>query len=351
MAAATIKDVAARANVSVMTVSRVLSGRKFVSEDKRERVLAAIAELRFRRNPSARGLPEARTYVLALIAGQIPHYVAEIERGAIRQCRRSDYHLVVVLPTFRGDDPVTGLRKALSSLRVDGVILLPPLGNNPAVLDWLDQRGLPYVRIAPDDQPGRAPSVGIDDVAAGEAITDHLLDLGHRRIGFIQGPANHGDALRRQTGYIRALERRGVVVNSALIAPGDFTFLGGLRAASRLLSLPNRPTAIFAANDDMALGVMSAASRAGLSTPDELAVAGFDDSEGARQSWPMLTTIRQPMADMGQAAAQFLIERSGRDGANLQPETRSFGFELVVRGSTAAVQQPGGAVEPRTISL
>lgn len=345
MPAATIRDVAAQAQVSVMTVSRVLNGERYVSEDKRARVLAAVDALGFRRNQSARGLPGARTYVLVLVASYIPSYVAALQRGAIRQCRRDDYHLVMISTGVSGDDPVAAMREAVSTVRSDGIILLPPLANNPVVLDLLETAGRAYVRVAPDDQLDRAASVRIDEVAAGRAVTRHLLDLGHRRIGFIGGPPEHGGAGRRYQGYAEALAERGLPVESGLLAPGDFAFASGLAAARTFLAQADRPTAIFASNDYMALGVMSAALRAGLSVPRDLAVAGFDDSEGARQTWPMLTTIRQPMEAMGEAAAELLIERAARPNAPI--ETRLLDYELVVRGSTTF--ELGGAVDPRMI--
>lgn len=334
MAAATIKDVAAKANVSVMTVSRVLNGGRFVSAPTRERVQAAIDELRFRRNASARGLPEQRTYVVAIVAGHIASYVAEIQRGAIRQCRRSDYHLAVVSPDPDEPDPVAAMRRLVSSLRVDGLILTPPLADRAEVLDFLDARRLPYVRISPSDAFERSPSVRIDDVAAAEAMTDHLLDLGHRRIGFILGPDDHTASARRLEGHRRALARRGIAFDAALLAKGGFLFGGGLRATQALLAQAERPTAIFASNDHMALGAISAAHQAGLSIPGQIAIAGFDDGEAARQVWPMLTTIRQPMAELGQTAAALLIARSGRGGAEAPFEAVQLDYALVVRGST-----------------
>ncbi|MDR3508576.1 MAG: LacI family DNA-binding transcriptional regulator [Caulobacteraceae bacterium] len=333
---ATIKDVASRAEVSVMTVSRVLNGGDHVSLEKRERVLAAVSALGYRRNQSARGLPGSRTYVLALIAAEAPSYVAEIERGAIRQCRRDDYHLAVVSPDPAIEDPVEAMRALIATLRADGLILLPPLANHAGVLDLLDKAGLAYVRIGPDDRSDRAPSVGMDETAAADELTSHLLDLGHRRIGFIGGPPDQGGALRRYRGYARALERRGIKVEPELVRPGDFTFAGGLAAARDLLTMDHRPSAIFASNDPMALGVMSAASQAGLSVPEEIAVAGFDDGEAARRTWPRLTTIRQPTVDLGEAAAELLIARAGRAGALAPVQARVLDYELIIRGSTRA---------------
>ncbi len=351
MGVATIKDVAAQAGVSVMTVSRVLNGERYVSENKRERVLAAVAALGFSRNPSARGLPGKRTYVLALVSGVIADYAAAIERGAIRRCRKDGYHLAVAATDPAIEDPAEAIRLLISALPADGLILLPPLANDPAVLDLLDAQGKPYVRIAPDDRLERSPSVRIDETAAAEAMTAHLLDLGHRRIGFVRGPPDHGGSARRRQGYLQALSKRGFAADEALMRDGDFSFLGGLAAGRALLAMEDPPTAIFASNDAMALGVMSAAAQAGLSAPRQLAVAGFDDTEVAHQTWPALTTIRQPMEDMGEAAADLLIARIDEGSERRPAEVRMLDYALIVRGSTCPDAPPGGrAVEPRSIS-
>ncbi len=350
MAVATIKDVAARARVSVMTVSRVLNDERYVSDDKRERVLAAVAELDFRRNRSARGLPGSRTYVVALVVGYVPGYTAAVEWGAIHECRRKDYHLAVVSPDPEIADTGQAIQALLATRRADGLILLPPLANDEGVLGMLEASGHPYVRVAPDDQLDRAPSVRIDERAAAAELVEHLLDLGHQRIGFVRGPANHGGSARRYRGYALALSERGLEVDEGLVRQGDFSFASGMAAGQSLLGMDRRPTAIFASNDAMALGVVSAASRAGLAVPHQIAVAGFDDTEAARQTWPMLTTIRQPLAAMGEAAAELLIARAGRLGAAPPFEARLLRYELIVRGSTLDAASPGAAVEPRTIS-
>jgi LacI family transcriptional regulator len=350
LAVATIKDVAARAQVSVMTVSRVLNGERYVSEDKRERVREAVAALDFRRNQSARGLPGSRTYVLALVASRVPGYVAALEWGAIHQCRRDDYHLAVVATDPAIDDAGQAIQALIANRRADGLILLPPLANDPAVLAALEAAGRAYVRVAPDGQLDRAPSVRIDEAAAAVELTAHLLDMGHRRIGFIRGPADHGGSARRYRGYVQALSNLGLAVDQALVRPGDFSFSSGMSAGEDLLAMDHPPSAIFASNDAMALGVVSAASRAGLSVPGQIAIAGFDDTEGARQTWPMLTTIRQPMEAMGEAAAELLIARAGRAGAGPPFEARLLDYELIVRGSTRGETAPGAPVDPRTIN-
>ncbi|QUD87860.1 LacI family DNA-binding transcriptional regulator [Phenylobacterium montanum] len=350
MAVATIKDVAARAGVSVMTVSRVLNGERYVSEAKRALVLAAVEALDFRRNPSARGLPGARSYVLALVADHIAGYSGGIERGAIRRCRQEGYHLAAVAPDPEIADPAKALGRLVAGLPADGLILLPPLANNRAVLQLLTERGKPFVRVAPDDLFDLTPSVRIDEVAAAAAVMRHLMQQGHRRIGFVEGPSEHGASGRRRRGYVEALAGEGLPFEESLIRPGDFTFEAGLAAGRSLLALAEPPTAVFACNDDMALGVMSAAAQAGVAMPARLAVAGFDDIEFAREIWPPLTTIRQPTEAMGEAAAELLIARMGRGGAELPIEARLLDYELIIRGSTLAETGRGAPVDPRTTS-
>jgi LacI family transcriptional regulator len=330
----TIKDVAARAGLSVMTVSRVLNGERHVSAAAREKVREAIDALGYRRNVFARGLPGSRSFLICMpIPEMIPDYIAEFQQGAVERCRAEGYHLVV--QPYDGQSTMTGepVAATIASLRPDGFLLLPPMSDNLAVLDTLDQASVPYARLAPSVEAGRGACVCVDEVEAARAMTAALLDLGHRRIGFIGGPPDHGASAWRLEGYRKALAERGVAADRALEADGDFLFDSGDVAGERLLSQPDRPSAIFAGNDDMALGVMAAARRLGLSVPGDVSLAGFDDGEIASLAWPQLTTVRQPVQAMASAAAEAVIAmvESGERAAS----SRRLDFALVFRGSTA----------------
>jgi LacI family transcriptional regulator len=177
----------------------------------------------------------------------------------------------------------------------------------------------------------------MDDVAAAREMTEHLADLGHTRIGFIMGDPRYGAAPARREGFVAAMKARGLRVDEAWIRDGDFTFESGHRAAAALLALPERPTAIFASNDDMALGALAAAAEADLSVPGDLAIAGFDDSPVSRLSRPQLTTIRQPLVEMSTLATKMLISGVARNSAAEQrpPRDELLPFTLIHRASTA----------------
>ena len=335
----TIKDVAARAGLSVMTVSRVLNGERHVSAEAREKVQAAIEALGYRRNVFARGLPGSRSFLLCLLIPEmIPAYLAEFQQGAVEHCRAQGYHLVVQPYDTEADDAADVVAHALATLRPDGFLVLPPLTDDLAVLDVLSRANVAHVRVAPSVEPQRTSSIAVDEIEASREMTAALLDLGHRRIGFIAGPADHGAAGWRFEGYRLGLEERGLAVDPSLVRQGDFMFEGGEAGGRSLLTEPEPPTAIFATNDETALGVMAAAHQLGLKVPGDLSVTGFDDSEIARLAWPQLTTVRQPIQAMAAAAAEMVIAQAGPD--NSAPEHRRLDFELVFRDTTAPPSHP-----------
>jgi LacI family transcriptional regulator len=331
----TIKDVAAKADVSIKTVSRVLNHEPNVREETRVRVLAAVDALGYTPNFAARALAGSRAYLIALYGDNpSPSYIGDVQSGAMSTCRNAGYHLLVE-QIEDGDATRRTVEASLSAVRVDGVILTPPVTDRREVLDALDERGVPYVRIAPAENLDRGPYLYIDEEQAAFDMTSHLLSLGHRRIGFVKGHPDHSAARLRHSGYGKAMRKAGIEVDASWVEAGDFSFRSGALAAERLLALPDRPTAIFASNDDMALGVMSVANRMQLSVPRDLSVAGFDDSPVTQVVWPQLTTVRQPISKMAAEAAQMLIY-----GAESGPLGRLLEFELIVRGSTAP---PAGA--------
>ncbi len=224
----------------------------------------------------------------------------------------------------------------LAALKPDGVILTPPSCDNEVVLELLDKAGTPMCGWARKSPRAWVRACTWDDVAAAHEMTDHLADLGHQRIGFIMGDPRYGAAPARREGYVAAMKTRGLDVDEAWIRDGDFTFESGHRAATALLALPERPTAIFASNDDMALGALAAAAEADLSVPGDLSVAGFDDSPVSRLSRPQLTTIRQPLVEMSTLATKMLISGVARNSAAEQgPRDELLPFTLIHRASTA----------------
>jgi LacI family transcriptional regulator len=328
---ATIIDVAQLAGVSWTTVSRVVNGENIVSEKSRAKVLSAIEALGYVPHIAARSLAGARAFTIGILFDNpSPHYTMKIQSGAYQACRDRGYHLLVEnLESARGDVAVQ-IEAILHNARVDGFILTPPITECGAVLDALEARNIPYARIAPVSFAGRSKALSINDSAAAAEIARHFWGLGHRRFGLVSGPAEHGAAGTRRAGFLDALTELG---HHGPVPEcfGGFLFETGITAGRELLTLPDRPTAIFAMNDDSAAGVMSAAAQLGVRVPADVAVAGFDDSWIAQSVWPNLTTIYQPIAEMASAAAELLIARNGAGEGREQIE---LAYRFIARGST-----------------
>lgn len=335
---ATITDVAKQAGVSMKTVSRVLNNEPNVAEKTRARVKEIARELRYSPNLAARGLATSKSYLIALIYDNpSPNYISHIQRGAIKACREANYHLVVepmslTQATFH-EEKVKFVQAVLDRLPVDGVILTPPLSDDLAVLDVLKELDIKCVRIAPKNDNAQ-PFVGMDDETAAYQMTQHLLSKGHEKIGFIRGHVDHSATSLRQAGFLRAMSDAGIAVSDDLMAQGDFSFESGVEAARTLLGVSegDRPTAIFASNDDMAAAVISVAGQMGLNVPESLSVCGFDDTPLARIVWPALTTVRQPIYKMGYQAAKELVRKSDEAAEN----GRILDFEIKQRDSVSA---------------
>jgi LacI family transcriptional regulator len=223
----------------------------------------------------------------------------------------------------------------VSSLRPDGLILTPPVSDCTVVLDVLDRRGSHYVRLGSDIEPARGRRVYMDDHRAAYDMTMHLARLGHREIGFIIGNARYAASKSRREGFELAMARQGLELRPEWVLEGDFTFQSGLECGARMLAQTHRPTAIFASNDDMAFGVLQAASRLGLSVPAELSVVGFDDAPGAQFSTPQLTTVRQPVAEMAETAARMLIGIAQAKSDEAIERVHQAAYTLVARESSA----------------
>jgi len=339
----TISDVAREAGVSMKTVSRVINGEPNVRPATEARVQEAIRLLNYLPDPSARGLAGPLSRMLGLIyANPSPNYLFRAITGALQACNRSGYALSLQAPDEDDRDLVAMVRGFVARSRIDGLLLVPPVGDIPGVLDALEQIGLPYVRVAPLDQrPGLG--VSIDDRAAAARVVEHLIDLGHRRIGFVRGHPDHGASEARHEGYRLALMRHRIAIDEQLEFDGRFDFESGRRAGQYFLALDTPPTAIFAANDEMAAGVIQQAQQYGLTLPDQLSVAGFDDTPLSRSLWPPLTTVHQPIRHMAERATELLIEaiinRQRGRAAAVGPRSQVFDAPLVVRETTAAAPQ------------
>lgn len=328
-----IYDVAKRAGVSIKTVSLVINRQPNVSLQTRTTVLAAIEALSYRPNVFARGLASERSYLIGLLHDVAPgSYLADLQLGALARCRDEGYHLIVELLNPQQDvDLSQRVRSLVSESVLHGVILTPPLCDEKIVMEELTRAKTPFVRIAPGTRLSGVPAIAIDEFKAAYEMTAYLVGLGHRRIGFVKGKPDHGSARLRFDGYRSALADSGIAFEEELCAQGFFSYQSGLEAGEQLLKLNNRPTAIFACNDDMAAGVLAISQRFKLRIPVDLSLAGFDDSIVAQVVWPRLTTCRQPLKEMASAAVSLLTQKRTHD----KPHERQLAHELVVRESTA----------------
>ncbi len=329
---ATMSDVADAAGVSLKSVSRVINNEPHVSAKLRTKVEAAIATLNYVPDPAARSLAGARSFTIGLLFDNpSPNYTMKVLAGAYRACVERKYHLRIDSIDTRVDTAT--LHAALDAIfrdtRSDGFVLTPPLSDDPRVLEALERRGVRYSRLAPLLDPQRSMAVIIDDAAAAARVADLLYDHGHRRFGLVNGPDSHGAALTRRQGFLDRLRQRDPAVVTAETS-GGFLFEGGIVAGRELLDRPDRPTAIFATNDDSAAGVMVACTQLGLTVPRDVSVCGFDDSWIAKTVWPYLTTVFQPIEAMAYAAAQMLLDREPTTGVD---RVRCLDFELILRDS------------------
>ncbi|MEM9600981.1 MAG: LacI family DNA-binding transcriptional regulator [Pseudomonadota bacterium] len=328
----TITDVAKQAGVSMKTVSRVLNNEPNVAKATRERVMAVAEQLDYSPNLAARGLASSKSYLIALLYDNAsPSYLTKIQRGAIEACRPHGYHLLLEPMTVEqanGPD----VERLLRRMNADGAILTPPLCDLPGLRDRLKQLDIRYVTVGPEDADD-APSVRMDDWDAAFQMATYLIECGHRDIGFVAGHPDHASSHFRRAGFEAALQQAGLDLPEHRVAQGDYGFRSGMEAGSDLLSdTTSRPSAVFASNDDMAAGVLSVANRLGIAVPESLSVCGFDDTPIACILWPQLTTVAQPIRQMGRKAAQTLIQPKEPD----TPVTHTFDYELIIRGSTAS---------------
>ncbi|MCA0394874.1 MAG: LacI family DNA-binding transcriptional regulator [Proteobacteria bacterium] len=334
--AVTIDEVAALAEVSPMTVSRVVNGQGKVRDATRERVMQAVRELGYTPNLAASALAAAQDTRIALIyTNPSSAYLRELLVGALRGATRTAAQLVI--DTWDNLN-AEGQRQAARTLAksVAGAILPPPLCESKAVINELVNANVPVVAIASGRFSHDISCVRIDDFRASKEITAHVIAHGHSRIGYIKGHPNQTASARRFEGYQAALAESGIPFDAALVQQGYFTYRSGLEATEKLLSLRKPPTAIFASNDDMAAAAVSVAHRRHLDVPGDLSIVGFDDTSAATTIWPELTTIHQPVASMADSAVDILLRGiRRRDRSTRVVVDHVVAHELVKRDSVA----------------
>ena len=336
MSRKTITDVAAAAGVAIKTVSRVLNNEPKVRESTRERVLAAVKALNYHPSLSARGLAGRRSFLIGLVyENPSANYVMDVQNGTMARCREERFQLIMHHCSVRGEALATDIASLVDQTHVDGLVLTPPLSSSKELIEMLDERSMPFVRIAPNRLKHPSPYVDVDDQAAAREMTEYLIGIGHRRVAFIVGNPDHYASGRRLEGYKAALKRHSIEYRDDYVRQGFFVFESGLESGHALLGMTEPPTAIFASNDDMAAGVLMAAHQRGIEVPGRLSVAGFDDAPIARIVWPRLTTVFQPAYDLAYKATDILLElmKTPKISQALQLD-----YRLVCRASTGRLR-------------
>jgi LacI family transcriptional regulator len=338
----TILQVAELAGVSIKTVSRVTNGESHVRPELRQRVTAAIDKLGYQPMQSARSLSGRRSGLLALVYDNpSPSYLVRVQGAARRCCDEHGMRLLLHPCDHRDVQLPATLVRLAADLRLEGVVLVPPVSLDDAVIAALAGARVPVCLLAPARAPRNTCAVLLDDEEASHSLTSHVLALGHRRVGFVSGHPDHESTRARLAGFRRAFREAGLGEEHILVAAGDYSYASGRSAGAALLDRRVRPTAIIASNDDMAAGVMAAAHDRSVSIPAGLAVCGFDDTPLASMLWPPLTTMHQPIAEMAYAGTRMLIEQihQGRLAKPLRLQ-----HQLLVRASTTA--EPSAGVSP-----
>jgi len=333
---ATIRDVANTAGVSIKTVSRVLNDEPFVKKSTRDKVQAAIDELGYVASMSARRLATGQSYTIGLIFHNASwHYTQDVLKGVIETARKSGYSTLLHPCDVCSDIDTKEVLNLVHQRVVDGLIFTPPADNAGEVIQELQQLEVPFVRLTPQDRTSPLPYVTATDMQGAFEMTNYLIGLGHRRIGFIHGPEDQRAGHDRFAGYKKAISEAGIELDSDIITNGDDHFKSGFRATKHLLKLESMPSAIFCNNDEMAAGCISAVFEAGLKVPNNMSVAGFDDIPLASQVWPPLTSVQQPIYKIAEIATNMLIRLL--KGETITVLNQEVDTALVIRESTAAI--------------
>ena len=340
----TIKDVAELAGVSFKTVSRVINNEGSVRKETLQKVNDAINELNYQPNNAARNLAGNKSYSLGYVYDNPnAYYVLDMQNGILAECRERGYELVIHPCSANNKHIVEELATMIKRSQLAGLIISPPLSEMPEVLGALDAMNIPFIRIisASEVSQTSSPCVYINDRDAAFDITEHLIEQGHTKIAFLRGDENHRSSHERKIGYLNALKKHNLPIVEDYQIDGSYSFEFGVQGAKQLLSLVEPPTGIFSCNDEIAAGALFAVRLQGLNVPDDMAIAGFEDSPFSRQTWPMLTTAAQPTNIIARKAAASLIQhlvhlRSPKATADSIPHLH-FRPKLVKRESTQSV--------------
>jgi LacI family transcriptional regulator len=331
----TIKDVARLAGCSVKTVSRVVNNEPYVRGDQRARVQATIRTMGYTPNISARRLVTQKSYMVCILMYPGFHQSASAILNRILDMTYEEEYDILIQPYFPGHKRSGNkLLNLVAERRIDGFVITPPCDADNLIIDLLTTYKVPLVLINPLNRTDKIPSVSGDDYNGAYAMTEYLIGLGHRRISFLMGPRNMRTSMDRLYGYRAALDSHQIAQDPRWVENSEYTFDGGYWAAKLLLDRDPDLTAIFAGNDEAALGALFALQELGRRIPGEISVCGFDDMALSKTVWPGLTTVRQPADEMIQLATQMLI-RILKGQPPERPEIL-LSSQLVIRGSTGS---------------
>ncbi len=337
----TINDVARLSGLSKKTISRIINNAPNVRDETREYVNEIIRLTKFSPDPQARGLALRRSFLIGLIYDNPnAQYVVTMQMGILDKLRGTGNELVVHPCDRNSPDFISRVRDFIERQRLSGVIVLPPIAENRDLLAMIEELNLPMIRITARSGEHQAPPIRVPQIVSLDALgcceaSEHLVRLGHRRIGFIGGNLAYVSAHERRKGFEEGLRRHGLTLDPSLDVSGDYSFESGYAAAMQLLQRSDRPTAIISSNDEMSAGVYKAAYELNLSIPRDLSVVSFDDSPLAARLSPGLSTVRLPVRDIARQAAEAVL-RPDPGHANY-----AFRSEFVVRNSTAPVRLIG----------
>ena len=331
----TINDVAKYAGVSIKTVSRVTNNEPSVKQATVDKVNEAIKALNYQPNLAARNLAGTKSYAIGFIYDNPnAYYIIDMQNGILSACKDKGYELVIHPCNAKSETICDELTALVKYSRLAGLVLTPPLSEDPKVLKALTEIDANYVRIiaGEKDNDQNGLTILVNDKFGAVQITQHLIDLGHKHIAFLSGDLHHESTKERLLGFKQALTINNLKLNENYIIEGKYSFESGVDGANKLIKLKNRPTAIVACNDEIAAGALFAARLAGLDIPVDLSIVGFEDSPFSRQTWPKLTTVHQPNAEIAQVATELLIAKRREQDAIY---SKTFTPEPIIRDSSA----------------
>ncbi|GAA4872822.1 LacI family DNA-binding transcriptional regulator [Ferrimonas pelagia] len=330
----TIKDVARHAGVSFKTVSRVINQEPAVRQDTIDKVQQAIEALNYQPNSAARNLASTKSYAIGFIYDNPnAYYVIDMQNGILQACRENHYELMIHPSDATASDICDQLTALVKRSRVAGLVLTPPFSESAKIVAILEQLDVAFVRIVSGSGEGKIDPncLYIDDRQGAYAITEHLLELGHQRIGFLCGDNEHQSSLERLEGYKQALRDHQLPVEPELILEGHYSFDSGVSNAQTMMARPVPPSALFACNDEIAAGALFAAQLGGVKIPQQLSIVGFENSPFSRQTWPKLTTVDQPIVTIARQATEQLIRQLR---GHAEPQVQRFVPQPVLRDSS-----------------